>query len=91
MCEFSPHEVWHTPCHYSPGMRDLARDAAAGTIIGVDVGATTMSGGLVKRDGEVLAVRERPTHEHGPRTAVDQLMGVIRDLMAEGRTPTWTA
>jgi glucokinase len=60
--------------------------ARPGTVIvGVDVGATTMSGGLVTRDGEVLEVVELPTHEHGPRTAVEQLLGMIRDLMAEGR------
>lgn len=56
-----------------------------GVILGVDVGATTMSGGLVRPDGEVLAVRERPTHEHGLRTAVEQLLGLIRDLLAAAR------
>ena len=52
-------------------------------IIGVDVGATSVSGGLVTSEGAPLAVVERATHEHGPGSAVDQVLDLVRHLHAE--------
>ena len=57
----------------------------ASVIIGVDVGATSLSGGLVTREGEILDVVEQPMHEHGPGSGVEQLLDVIRDLDARAR------
>jgi glucokinase len=54
-------------------------------IIGVDVGGTHLSGGLVTREGHVLSVLDHPTHEHGHGTAVEQMLGVIRALHAQAR------
>jgi len=61
------------------------RQKKAQAIIGVDVGGTRLSGGLVTRDGNVLRVFVHPTHAHGEGTAVDQMLGVIRALHAEAR------
>jgi glucokinase len=52
-------------------------------IIGVDVGGTSVSGGLVTAEGAPLAVVERATHEHGPGSAVDQVLDLVRHLHAE--------
>ena len=52
-------------------------------LIGVDVGSTHMSGGLVTPDGEVLSVTETRTHRDGPGTALDTILGVVSDLLAQ--------
>ena len=52
-----------------------------GVLIGVDVGGTSMSGGLVTVDGAVLSVVQTPTHRDGPGTAADALLGVIAELV----------
>jgi glucokinase len=52
-------------------------------IIGVDVGSTTMSGGLVTREGEVLAAIQVPTHRDGRGSALDTLVGVVDGLLAD--------
>ena len=54
-------------------------------LIGVDVGATAISGGLVSPDGEVIAVERRPTHIRGKGTAVETLLDVIEAMLAEAR------
>ena len=51
-------------------------------LLGVDVGASTISGGLVTDDGEVLAATERPTHVDGPGTALATLVRLVDDLRA---------
>jgi glucokinase len=53
--------------------------------IGVDVGATTISGGLVTPDGDILHARQLPTRG-GPATVVGRLLDVIDDLVREART-----
>lgn len=60
---------------------------ATGVLIGVDVGGTTMSGGLVAPDGAVLSVVETSPHRDGPGTALDTLLGTIGELVlrAEAR------
>jgi glucokinase len=60
---------------------------AAGVLIGVDVGGTTMSGGLVAPDGAVLSAVETSPHRDGPGTALDTLLGTIGELVrrAEAR------
>jgi glucokinase len=55
---------------------------APGVLIGVDVGNTTMSGGLVAPDGAVLSVVETSTHRDGPGTALDTLLGTIGELVS---------
>jgi predicted NBD/HSP70 family sugar kinase len=54
-------------------------------LIGVDVGATSMSAGLVTLDGEVLDVVEMGTHVSGPRSAVATLLRVVQQLVADAR------
>jgi glucokinase len=51
------------------------------TLMGIDVGATTIAGGLVTAAGDVLAVAKTPTHRNGPGTAVDTLLDVVDDLL----------
>ena len=46
------------------------------TILGIDVGATTISGGLVTDQGDVLEVIQAATHRDGPGTAVETLLEV---------------
>jgi len=58
--------------------------------IGVDVGGTSISGGLVRRDGQVVATVETPTHVAGRGTALKTLLAVIRDVYAQARAQEWT-
>jgi len=53
------------------------------TMMGIDVGATTIAGGLVTGAGDVLEVVQAPTHGGGPGTAVETLFDVIDDLDAK--------
>src|SRR5437016_9910840 len=54
-------------------------------LIGVDVGATRISGGLVTPEGDVVAVEQRATHVRGKGTAVETLLEVIDTMLAEAR------
>jgi len=58
---------------------------APGGLIGVDVGCTTMSGGLVTPDGNVLSAIQAPT-SLGSGTAVHTILGIVADLQAEAQT-----
>src|SRR3989440_5942314 len=58
--------------------------------IGVDVGGTSISGGLVRDDGEVLATVETPTHVAGVGTALKTLLAVVHDVYAQARAQGWT-
>ena len=55
-------------------------------LIGMDVGTSTTSAGLVTRGGEVLAVLETPTHGDGPGTALDVIVRILNDLLARAAT-----
>jgi predicted NBD/HSP70 family sugar kinase len=50
-------------------------------MIGVDVGATTISGGLVTYDGDILHDVQMPTRGDGLGTVVDRLLDVIDELL----------
>lgn len=54
-------------------------------IIGVDVGATTISAGLITPQGEVLAAVQAPTRSAPRADAVQTLFALVRDLAAEAR------
>ncbi len=54
-------------------------------IIGIDVGATGISGGLVTPEGEVVAVEQRATHGRGKGTAVKTLLELVDGMLAEAR------
>ena len=54
-------------------------------IIGVDVGSTTMSGGLVTAEGEILSAVQMPTHRDGRGSALDTLVEVVDGLLTEAR------
>ena len=58
---------------------------APGVLIGVDVGCTTLSGGLVTPDGNVLSAIQAPT-SLGSGTAEHTILGIIADLHAEAQT-----
>jgi len=58
-------------------------------IVGVDVGSTTTSGGLVTADGTVLWTLETRTHRNGPGSAFDVLQGLVADLLAQARSRGW--
>jgi hypothetical protein len=49
----------------------------------VDVGGTTMSGGLVTPEGEILSTIQTDTHGDGPGTAVEDLVRIIDQLMSQ--------
>lgn len=51
-------------------------------LIGVDVGSTHTSGGLVTPGGEVLAATEAWTHGDGPGTALETILGIVSGLLA---------
>lgn len=53
-----------------------------GLLLGVDVGGTTMSAGLVTRDGRVLATRSRPTHGPESGGAIDRLVALASETAA---------
>jgi len=54
-------------------------------LIGIDVGATAISGGLVTPEGEVVAVAQMPTHVRGKGTALETLLGLVDSMVAEAR------
>jgi glucokinase len=54
-------------------------------VIAVDVGGTSMKGGLATRAGEVPVFEGRPTgREEGPDAAVAHIRGFVSDLAARG-------
>jgi glucokinase len=55
---------------------------ATSVILGVDVGGTTISGGLVTPSGEILKGIDVATHREGPGTALDTLEDMIAQLLA---------
>jgi glucokinase len=55
-------------------------------VIGVDVGGTTIAGGLVTADGRVLAHVQAPTHGRGPGTALATLLDVLERLRASAES-----
>jgi len=58
---------------------------ASSVLIGVDVGCTTLSGGLVTRGGDILSTIQAPT-SLGSGTAVQTILGIIADLHTEAQT-----
>lgn len=52
-------------------------------MMGIDVGATTIAGGLVTGAGDVLEVVQARTHGNGAGTAVETLLGVVDDLLVK--------
>jgi glucokinase len=55
-----------------------------GVLIGVDVGCTTLSGGLITPDGVVLSTIQAPTNL-GAGTVVDTILNIVADLHAEAQ------
>ena len=55
-------------------------------IIGVDVGSTTMSGGLVTVEGEILTAVQVPTHRDGRGRALDTLVEMVGGLLVDARS-----
>ena len=58
---------------------------APSVLIGVDVGCTTLSGGLVTPEGDILSTIQAPT-SLGSGTAVQTILGIIADLHTEAQT-----
>lgn len=54
--------------------------------IGVDVGATTISGGVVTHEGDVLHTLQMPTRGVGSGTVVERLLDVIAELLEGARS-----
>ena len=52
-------------------------------LIGVDVGGTTMSAGLVTADGRVLHYRRQPTHRPEGGGALERLQDLAAEMAAE--------
>ena len=62
-----------------------AQTGEGAVIIGVDVGASSIAGGLVTPDGEVLMHAQTPTRRKGGGDAVERLLSVVADVHAEAR------
>lgn len=60
-------------------------------VLGVDVGGSTISAGLVTEDGDLVATASSPTHVDGPGTAVSTVGRLVGDLRGraerDGLTP----
>jgi glucokinase len=56
----------------------MTRPGPGELLLGVDVGGTTTSAGLVTSDGRVLATRSQPTHRPEGGGAVDRLLGLVQ-------------
>jgi glucokinase len=54
-------------------------------IIGIDVGATSIAGGLVTPEGDVVAHEQRRTRGEGGDNAVERLLAVVAAVHAEAR------
>jgi len=54
-----------------------------GAVVGVDVGGTTTSAGVVTEAGEVLIEAHAPTHEAGRGRALETIVGLIETVRAE--------
>lgn len=54
-------------------------------VLGVDVGGTTISAGLVATDGEVLSQVDAPTHTAGPGSALATLLALVDQLLGEAK------
>ena len=67
-------------------MRELVSQEREAAVLGVDVGASTIAGGLVTDAGNVLASVQIPTHAGGHGTGTDALMTVIADLRRDAET-----
>lgn len=67
-----------------PGAMGHARPEGD-TIVGVDVGGSSIAGGLVTAQGKVLSHVQRPTRGDGPGDAVERLLDVVTGLEAEAR------
>lgn len=55
-------------------------------VIGVDLGGTTVSAGLVAADGKVLAHLQEPTRKSGPGTALATLVDLLDRLQQAARS-----
>ncbi len=59
------------------------------TVIGIDLGGTTVKSGLVSASGEVLYENKLPTRaDEGPAAVIGQIEAGIRDILARGGAPT---
>lgn len=58
---------------------------ASDVILGVDVGGTTISAGLITAAGEIIAQAEAPTHQAGPGSALATLLNLLDQLLAQAR------
>lgn len=55
--------------------------SAPGVLIGVDIGSTSLSGGIVTGDGTILKAVETLTQGDGPGTALEVLLRVVGELV----------
>jgi glucokinase len=55
----------------------------APVLLGVDVGSTTTAAGLVTPAGHVLSALQADTHRDGPGTALDLLLDLVGELLAQ--------
>jgi len=53
-----------------------------GVLLGVDVGGTSMSAGIVTRDGRVLVARGRPTHGPEGGGAIERILALAAEVVA---------
>lgn len=62
------------------------------TVIGIDLGGTTVKSGLISASGEVLYENRLPTlADEGPAAVIGQIEAGIRDIIAKKGAPTLAA
>src|SRR5215471_20315274 len=62
-----------------------SKGARTDVLIGVDVGGTTTSGGLVTAAGDILFVQQAATHGDGQGTALKVVLGTVYALLEEAQ------
>jgi len=75
--------TWYEACSTRARRQSKRGGSAIVTMMGIDVGATTIAGGLVTGAGDVLEVVQARTHRNGAGTAVETLLGVVDDLLVK--------
>jgi len=63
-------------------LRGGVMSAERAVMIGIDVGGSTTSGGIVTDAGEILSTVQMATHQDGPGTAVGTLLNVVDALVS---------
>jgi glucokinase len=57
-------------------------------LLAVDLGGTKVAAALMDMDGKILLRKEEPTCQLGPKPGIDQITGLLEDLLTTGKVAT---